>query len=175
MKSLEAERLPTYPGTCIHVRTSAGRPLIIEQPRRQPPLPRFLFGSTTLAIWSLWVYLWNPLVNLLFWLLGFEFAYDQLYLEGGLSGLKEKVGYYLLALTFTAGGLMLWATINLLRFRGVERRKPRAQADTQQIAQSFGRSHEEIRLWKSSRSMEAHFDEHGHLSRMTYADAVPRP
>ncbi len=168
MKSLEAERLPTYPDTCIHVRTSAGRPLIIEQPRRQPPVPRFLFGSTTLIIWSAWVYLWNPLVNLLFWLLGFEFAYDQLYLEGGLSGLKEKAGYYLLALTFTAGGLMLWATINLLRFRGAERRKPKMPADTLLIADSFGRSQEEINRWKSARTMEAHFDEHGHLSTMSH-------
>lgn len=174
MKSIEAERLPTYPDTCIHVRTSAGRPLIIEQPRRQPPIPRFLFGSTTLAIWSAWVYLWNPLVNLLFWLLGFEFAYDQLYLEGGLSGLKEKAGYYLLALTFTAGSLMLWATINFLRFRGIERRKPRAQADIPLIAESFGRSHEEISFWKNSRSMVAHFDEHGHLRKMTSAATTQR-
>lgn len=109
----------------IRVRCADEHPLIFRRPEAQPKVARrFMLVATGLG-WSVWLYLWRPLVTLFLWYWGAEIAERQwIELAGwnGLIGFAAHVVPYGLALCAI---LLVWALVNYLRFRGRERRKAR--------------------------------------------------
>ena len=57
-----------------------------------------------------------------------------------------------------------WAIYNMLRFRGRQRRKPRAVVTPDDLANMYGFSTETVEAWQDASSMVMHHDEHGHLT-----------
>ncbi|MGB9153601.1 MAG: poly-beta-1,6-N-acetyl-D-glucosamine biosynthesis protein PgaD [Alphaproteobacteria bacterium] len=57
-----------------------------------------------------------------------------------------------------------WAIYNMLRFRGRERRKPRAGVTPDDLANMYGFSTETVESWQDASSMIMHHDAQGHLT-----------
>lgn len=82
---------------------------------------RTMFGLMTFLAWSLYLYLWLPLLTFLLWLLGGKTAYLRLFEEP--PTLDYRVMLHLLLVASVTGLLLMgWAEYNRIRFRGVERR-----------------------------------------------------
>jgi len=89
-------------------------------------------------MWIVYTYLWAPLVSLVAWVLGFEFAYDVMIRSGGLQGLKNVLAWYGLMLACIIVVVTGWSLLNRLRFSGRERRKEATIIDDRALARTFG-------------------------------------
>ena len=123
--------LPTH----IRIRCAAEHPLIFERPASQPKAARGAMMLATGIGWTVWVYLWRPALTLLPWLFGAHIVQHQWIELAGWTGLIDfaihtvPYGWALCAI------LLIWASVNLIRFRGNERRKPRPEATPEADAQ----------------------------------------
>lgn len=106
-------------------------PLIIERPELQSPARRTLYSVVTALAWSLWLYLWLPLVSLLAWLAGIRLMVLEVFLPVGGQDWMELIrllGFVVLAVL----AIVVWSQYNLRRYGQRNRRKriPNVEAET---------------------------------------------
>ncbi len=94
-------------------------------------------SAITAILWAVYLYLWVPLVSLLAWALGFEFAYDVMIRAGGARDLVNILLQYSFVVTLILGTFTIWSVSNRLRFKGLNRRTKRDPVDIQAIAAYF--------------------------------------
>lgn len=104
---------------------------------------RSLFGVMTFLAWSVYIYLWIPLLTLLLWLLGFRTTYLQIYLQ------QQVVNLWLIGVLalFALGCALLllgWAEYNRRRFAGLDRRGRQADVDLPEMAAGLGARTEDV-------------------------------
>ncbi len=108
--------------------------IIINHPEWQTTKQKYLIGLVTLGFWMLWFYLWAPLISLLAWVFGIHtFHYQMIELEG-YKGVLRLMGTYAIVIGILGGGLILWATYNIQRFSGMDRRSLRPVVTNEMMA-----------------------------------------
>ncbi|MDE2029637.1 MAG: poly-beta-1,6-N-acetyl-D-glucosamine biosynthesis protein PgaD [Alphaproteobacteria bacterium] len=60
-----------------------------------------------------------------------------------------------------------WAIYNMLRFRGRDRRKPRAAVTPDDLANMYGFSPETVQSWQDASSLVIHHDADSHITDVT--------
>ncbi|MGI9309632.1 MAG: poly-beta-1,6-N-acetyl-D-glucosamine biosynthesis protein PgaD [Gammaproteobacteria bacterium] len=87
----------------------------------------------TTALWVLYAYFWLPLISLLAWLAGIDFAYDLVIEAGGPENLIVLLLWFLIMLLIIAAIVTGWSGIQYSRFANRERRSaaPPTPADEQ--------------------------------------------
>jgi biofilm PGA synthesis protein PgaD len=88
-------------------------------------------------MWLVYSYLWAPLISLVAWLLGFEFAYDVMVRAGGFETLKEVIWFYLIVVAIIFVVVAGWSTINRRRFARHDRRQTIDSVPDTEIAVSI--------------------------------------
>jgi len=121
---------------------------IIERSDLQSPRQRTLSGALTLAFWALWFYLWLPVLALLAWALGVQQAFKYMVVLGGYHEVIRLLGLYSLIILLLGGGLVLWASYNIIRFHGVERAPPTCHHAIE-IGRDFGQDPKSVARWQS--------------------------
>ena len=104
----------------------------------------------TALLWGVYLYLWVPLVSLLAWALGFEFAYDVMIRAGGARDLVSIVLQYALVVFLIFGVFAIWSISNRLRFKGLNRRTRRDPVPIKEIAEYFGISQSEAAQFRDN-------------------------
>jgi biofilm PGA synthesis protein PgaD len=140
--------------------------LIIDRPSLIPPHKRILFGVATLAIWSLWLYLWLPLTTLIGWVIGGFIGYQQMVVLDGYADLIRLLSWYALIVLLMGGALVIWATYNLLRFRGKERRIPLQDVSVKTYGLYFGVAADDLIAWRQTKILAVHHSEEGSLQHV---------
>lgn len=149
---------------------------LIERSDLQSPHQRTLYGALTLGFWAFWIYLWVPILALLAWLLGFEQAYKYMIVFGGYRDLLRLLGIYALIIVMLGGTLVVWALYNIVRFRGVEKRKaPRAVTPTE-IGTHFVKDPLSVARWQGHQRLYVMHDENGNIATVkALVDGAPVP
>jgi biofilm PGA synthesis protein PgaD len=138
--------------------------LIIEHPEWQAPKQRILLGFITLIFWMAWFYLWIPFVSVLAWIFGVKiFEYHMIELAG-LTALIELLVWYSLVVLVLGGGLIVWATYNILRFNQVARRNPGPEVSIEMQAKHFQVEVKDVEVWRKSQLV---FIEHNDNSQIS--------
>jgi biofilm PGA synthesis protein PgaD len=145
-------------------RPDAARPLIIERPELQSRPQRVVSAGMTAVFWAMWAYLWLPAVALLGWALGFERFYEEMVRREGLGRVLELLGWYAAVIALLAGSLVLWATYNYLRFRGVERRQSQRPVGLDGLAAFARIEPARLLLWQQARVMTVTHDDDGAIA-----------
>lgn len=113
-------------------------PIINHMPARRPR-KRFASGALTAAAWTVYAWLWVPLITAVAWFIGVRTAYLRLYLND-----NEIDAFLLLALPVIAlvcSVLLLgWAEYNRVRFSKADRRKRRVPIDDDEVRVALGAS-----------------------------------
>lgn len=117
-------------------------------------------------MWVVYSYLWAPLVSLLAWLLGFEFAYDVMIRSGGLQGLRQVLAWYGLMLGCIVIVVTCWSLVNRLRFSGRERRKGASTVDDHALASAFGVELSALKELRNSRVARLSLDADGSIQHI---------
>ena len=146
--------------------SSSRESLHIDAPELLSRARRFRDAFVTGFMWALYTYLWAPLVSLMAWLLGFEFAYNVMVRAGGLESLKQVLFWYGIMLSGIIVVVTGWSLINRLRFAREERRHAAAIVDDSAIAEAFGIEHEQLDILRTVRVARLILDEHGVIERI---------
>ncbi|VXB68668.1 conserved hypothetical protein [Luteimonas sp. 9C] len=114
-------------------------PPIIDHMPARGPRKRFASGALTAAAWTVYAWLWVPLITAVAWFVGVRTAYLRLYLND-----NEIDAFVLLSLPVIAAicGVLLigWAEYNRVRFAKADRRKRRVAIDEDAVRVALGAS-----------------------------------
>lgn len=127
---------------------------------------RFGDAIVTGLMWILYSYLWAPLISLLAWLLGFEFAYDVMVRAGGVSALKEVLWWYGIVLASIFVTVAVWSAINRRRFAGNDRRHSAQGINDTELADYFALQQQELQSMRSANIMNLSFDVSGNIEQV---------
>lgn len=112
--------------------------------------------------WTLWMWLFLPILTLLFWWFEGSTIYEQVLIHqepaSGLSLLK-----IIFVIGILIGCLLVWASYNWVRFNGRERRKTPEPVSTEQLASSFKVEAADIETLRAANNITLHYDENGVL------------
>lgn len=111
-------------------------PIIDHSPQRRPG-KRFASGALTAAAWTVYAWLWVPLITAVAWFIGARTAYLRLYLDD-----NEIEPFLLLSLPIIAlicGVLLIgWAEYNRARFAKTDRRQRRVDIIDDDVRLALG-------------------------------------
>lgn len=113
------------------------KPPIIDHTPRRAPGKRLASGALTAAAWTVYAWLWVPLITAVAWFVGVRTAYVRLYLN------ENEIDTFLLlslpVIALVCAALLIgWAEYNRARFSGVERRNRRDDIDDDQVRMALG-------------------------------------
>lgn len=98
--------------------------LIIYRPQREPRARRYLSRVLTLVAWSLYFYLWLPLVTLAMWWVSLRFGFEQLRIVDAPPAIDRALFVMLGIVAVTAIVVFVgWAEYNRLRYGRRDRRR----------------------------------------------------
>jgi biofilm PGA synthesis protein PgaD len=131
-------------------------------------------GDTLITglMWVLYTYLWAPLVSLIAWLLGFEFAYDVMVRAGGVKMLKQALVWYGLTLACIIVVVTGWSIMNRLRFAQRNRRQAGKVVGDSEMAATFEIDTKTLADLRGARIARVSLDENGAIERI---ETNPRP
>lgn len=153
---------------------SAPEGLHINVPELLSRRRRLSDAFVTGLMWLVYTYLWAPLVSLIAWMLGFEFAYDVMIRSGGIQGLKNVLGWYGLMLGCIIIVVTCWSLVNRLRFSGRERRHGASTVDDDELASTFGVELIALRKLRNARVARLSLDADGRIQHIKPTKIHPR-
>jgi biofilm PGA synthesis protein PgaD len=115
----------------------------------------------TALLWAVYLYLWVPLVSLLAWSLGFEFAYDVMVRAGGARDLLPILLEYTVVVSIIFSVFTIWSVSNRLRFKHLQRRNNREAVDDDALAGYFKVPRPQIHLMRRHQIMHIEVDDSG--------------
>ena len=148
----------------IHVRCAGEHPLIFERPAMQGPAARRAMFLFTGIGWTVWAYLWRPLLTLLVWGFGVEVAGHQWIELDGLAGLHDFTFHVMPYGWVLCAALLAWASANYWRFHGSERRKMRPLSSLEADSEWARVPLDALAEARLRRNLVCYHDEEGHLT-----------
>lgn len=147
-------------------------PLIIDRPDLQVWQQKAMFGALTVLFWAIWVFLWMPLITLFAWLFfGQRFQFHMLELDG-YKTFMGLLAVYCFVIGIMGGGLLLWATYNHLRFRGIDRRREMDVPSASAMGDHINHPSTAIDTWRSYAIVTVHHDDHGGITQVEPVTAI---
>lgn len=137
--------------------------LIIEKPSLAPLPSRLGWGVATAFFWAVWVYLWMPLVTLVFWLFGVRLfgTFVDHTLQTDWRKFAHLVVIYAVVVCAMGGALLVWARIEFMRFRSVNRRTKPVPVSVEEVAEYVNLPVADLIQWTHARRILAYHDSHG--------------
>lgn len=115
--------------------------------------------------WALWMWLFLPLLTLLFWWFEGSTIYEQLI----IADRKQPMGLTLLNMMLIIGllilSLWLWASYNWIRFHGQDRRQKSRPLSFEQLAVSFDVTVKDIQVLRQANNITLYYDDDGLLEK----------
>lgn len=146
----------------------------IQSPELLTARQRRREAALTGLMWMLYVYLWTPLLSMLAWLVGFDFAYEVMVRAGGMHALKQVVWWYAAAIFSILLITAAWSVSNRLRFRNRNRRQIVGRLEDQALMEWFGVNQEQLTLMRGQTRVEIEFDAQGVIGTISGATS-PAP
>lgn len=148
-------------------------PLIIERPDLQVWQQKAMFGALTAVFWAVWVFLWMPLITLLIWLFFGQRFQLHMFELNGYRAFMGLLAIYSLVIGTMGGGLLLWATYNHYRFRGIDRRRNMAVPSATAMGAYIKHPSTAIDAWRSYPIMTVDHDQHGGIVKVEPLVVLP--
>jgi biofilm PGA synthesis protein PgaD len=148
----------------------AGDNLHIDAPYMLSRRRRLGDAVVTGLMWILYSYLWAPLISLIAWLLGFEFAYDVMVRAGGIHTLKEVLWWYGIVVACIFLVVAAWSITNRRRFGGHDRRQSGTLVSDDELKEFFELDDETLRRMQSARNIGVLLSEDGRVEQVYTID-----
>ena len=141
-------------------------PLIIDKPHLQSNYVRYGWGMVTFMFWTVYMYLWMPLITLFAWWIGVK-LFNKHFIElQGASGLLEKLNLYAFIILLISATLIMWAYVEQVRFKGKHRRQTRSAVTVQQVAAHHQMNAHELASLMKKKLLEVHFSKQGEITKI---------
>ena len=116
----------------------------------------------TAVMWSVYLYLWMPLISLFAWLFGFELAYDVMVRRGGAQHIGGVFLIYVLIVVAIFFTVTVWSMANLWRYGKLNRRHGAKPTSIEEMAEYFDIDSEIIEQLRLTPSVSIEFTADGH-------------
>lgn len=136
--------------------------LTISRPELQSHAQRTLLWILGLTCWSMWIWLWLPLMTSALWLFGVREIYQEIFKVG--HGVNFDVSLWLIIGPVSI--VIAWSCYNRGRYSGLNRRAATKPLSTFAKASSFGVTNPEFIGKLEQRRMELDFLPDGQLARV---------
>lgn len=135
-------------------------PEIIRRPDLQPRTQRWVFRTFTVLAWTVWIYLFLPLLGLLLWALGIE-RFLRLIIVPGTQGQMLALFAFVGILAAAALVIVGWSRFSAHRARTAPRPdEPRPVTDTM-TCERFRITPDMLETIRSNRIIVLHIDDKG--------------
>ncbi len=111
-------------------------PLIIDYPELQTPAQKTLWSIVTAVAWTLWFYLWLPLLSLVAWGAGIQLMIVEVFLPDRSDDMRELIRLIVYVI-FTTLFVVIWSQYNLRRYGRRNRRQRIPSVDTHTLARYY--------------------------------------
>jgi len=125
--------------------------------------------ALTGLMWAVYVYLWTPLLSMVAWLVGFDFAYEVMIRAGGVDALKHVIWWYTAAVAWILVLTTSWSLSNRYRFRDKNRRSVVSDVADQALMDWFGVSPTQLNHMREDRRVSIDFDQQGQIGSISGA------
>lgn len=143
----------------------------IDSPELQSPREQLRDTLATGFMWMLYAYLWLPLISLMAWVLGFEFAYDVMIRAGGAASLRTVLFWYAIAVTTILIAFGAWSMSNRWRYGAQNRRAALDEVSDESLMAYFGISAEVLAQLRSGRALALELDSVGAIGEIAEAQS----
>lgn len=144
-------------------------PPIIDVPHLLSHSRRRNEAAFTAVMWSLYAYLWTPLISLLAWWAGLDIAYESMIADGGLEGLFSVLRWYIVSITLIFIVIAAWSSSNRRRFRNKERRRFIPPVNDLDLMAHFGIESGQLEMMRGASVMSINLDETGNIAEISAA------
>jgi biofilm PGA synthesis protein PgaD len=148
---------------------NSSKPPIIDVPHLLSRSRRRNEAAFTAIMWSLYAYLWTPLISLLAWWAGLDIAYESMVEDGGWQGLLFVLRWYIVSITLIFIIIAAWSSSNRRRFRNKERRQSIPPVSDQELMFHFGVASGELDMMRRASVMSINLDETGNINSISAA------
>jgi biofilm PGA synthesis protein PgaD len=128
-----------------------GNKVLIDSPQLLSRRRRIIDRLITGFMWIVYSYLWVPLISLVAWLLGFEFAYDVMIRAGGYETFIEVLWFYSAVVAAIFVVIAGWSLLNRYRFANRDRRHAIEPVSNAEIAAYFDIREKQLTVLRQSR------------------------
>jgi biofilm PGA synthesis protein PgaD len=142
--------------------STAGHHLHINAPELLSGRERTRDLVITAIMWSVYLYLWMPLISLFAWLFGFELAYDVMIRDGGVQHLGGVLAIYAGIVMAIFATVSLWSLGNLWRYGKLNRRARAEPTSIEAMAEYFDVDTEVIEQLRLTPAVSIEFGPDGH-------------
>ena len=142
--------------------------MYFEAPEEMTPPQRARDAIVTALLWAVYLYLWVPLISLLAWALGFEFAYDVMVRAGGARDLLPILLEYAVVISMILSAFTIWSVSNRLRFKNLSRRSRRQPVSDDALSEYWGLPLGQIRSMRAHQIIRVSFDAEDNPVIQTY-------
>ncbi|NGP53114.1 poly-beta-1,6-N-acetyl-D-glucosamine biosynthesis protein PgaD [Thioalkalivibrio sp. XN8] len=132
-------------------------PEILYRPELQPVGQRTLYSVLTLIAWTVWLYLFVPLISLLAWWFGID-AFSRHLLEPADRSDAITLLGYAGVVVLSAVVIVAWSFYNLQRYGGLDRRKPISPVSDEDLRARHGIDAGTLAALRGERRMVLHLD-----------------
>ncbi len=121
---------------------------------------RLVSNATTAAAWGFWLWLWQPVVSTLSWLLGVRLGLQHTALKLLAISAPITIADTVVALFGTSGVLLLWNRL------AVRKQQPAITVDPAEYARHFGIAEQDVQRTRESQICTVHHDDNGRIVRI---------
>jgi len=139
---------------------------LIDDSRSLQAGQKYTAIGITFLFWMAYLYLWQPLVSLIAWGLGWKLFYNNMIVLGGYEVLLGVVKFYLIVITILGGGLIVWGRVNQWRFRGKGSREFSNEVDVDKLHEEFSINESQLTQIQSSSSVKVKLKSDGSISNI---------
>lgn len=136
---------------------------IIDRPDLQSMTQKYGFGSLTLLLWVVYLYLWIPFISVVAWLVGVHLFHFHIIERGGLRQLALDLRQYAVVVGLMVAVYLAWAVSNYLRFRRTRRLGNAPAVTIPMLARHFHVDDAAVERLQSLRVCEMSHDEEGNI------------
>jgi biofilm PGA synthesis protein PgaD len=128
--------------------------LVIDRPELMSPVQRLTGMVLTSVAWSVWGYMWAPILALLGWALGIRLFYRNMVVDGGFDSLMQLAPLYVLVSASASAMLIVFASWQWMRFARRDRRVgPVPSLSRAEAAAAAGIPVEELARWQGAQCL----------------------
>ncbi|MCG3200528.1 MAG: hypothetical protein NFCOHLIN_00383 [Gammaproteobacteria bacterium] len=127
---------------------------------------KYGFGSLTLLLWVVYLYLWIPFISVMAWLTGVHLFRHHIIERGGLRQLAIDLRQYGIVIGVMVAVYLGWAVTNYLRFRRTRRLGSAPEVTGTMLAAHFRVDLAAVEQLQSLRICEMSHDEDGNIVAM---------
>lgn len=137
------------------------KPPIISAPSLLSAKRRRREALATGLMWTVYSFLWTPLLTLMAWWAGSDLAYEAIVKTGGIPALLVELKWFALWALLIFVSVTSWSFSNRRRFRGKESRQYSPAMSDAQMMRRFNVTHRQLRTARGQQIVSINFDDAG--------------